>query len=109
MTPQQPGLLERLGQGIGRHIFKGRIALPKTEKKNGKQGNLDLQYHLTIDPVQAEQGTEVQIAVDRNGKKEKLKVLVPSGTKSGTRLRLKGKGILNDLHSGDLYLKIHIS
>ena len=107
--PQKPGILERLGQGIGRHILKKRIALPKTEKSNGKPGKLDLQYHLTIDPEQAEQGTEVQIAVDRNGTKEKLKVVVPPGTKSGTRLRLKGKGIPNDLQEGDLYLRIHVS
>lgn len=106
-APQKGGFLERLGQRIGRALLGGPKSLPQAQTRE-YPGEGDLHYHLSIDPEQARAGTEVKIAIDRGKSKERLSVRIPPGTKPGTRLRLRGKGIPKDGKSGDLYLTIHL-
>jgi len=87
---------------------KGQEASP-TPTKTGSA--YDLNFLLTISPQEARYGCEKQIAFHRAGKLERLKVKIPANIKSGTRLRLKGKGQLGKDPSltGDLYLNIVVA
>lgn len=101
------GLLKRLGQRIGRFLLGDQKSLPNgTEKVT--VGSEDLSYDLTLSSEDAQNGTWVTISIDRGQGHERLKVRIPPGTRSGTRLRLKGKGKRQDGTSGDLYLTVNL-
>lgn len=101
-----PGFLERLGQKIGRYLLGGTDALPQEKTQAGEKPG-DLHYHITLPPEEIERGTQIQIAIDRGMGRERLNVRIPPGTKTGTRLRLKSKGLVKGPASGDLYLTVH--
>jgi len=100
-------VLKRLGQKIS-HLLQGA----GTALLGGPSGSAlrreDLSYSLTVPSEQARRGSWVQIAVDRGRGRETLRVKIPAATRSGTRLRLKGRGRLAEGNSGDLYLTIHL-
>jgi DnaJ-class molecular chaperone len=109
-TPQikRPGILKRLGQKIGRYILGEPKALPNSEPKAAGQPE-DLTYKLTVPSDDAQRGTWVKISIDRGHGQETLNVKIPPGTRSGTRLRLKGKGIRRGQRIGDLYLTVNLT
>jgi curved DNA-binding protein len=72
-------------------------------------GNLDMVFDLNVSPAASREGGWVQIAVPRGRERETLKVRIPPNVRSGTRLRLKGKGLRRDAVAGDLYLTIRLS
>jgi DnaJ-class molecular chaperone len=104
---QPSGLLKRLGKKIGNFLLGSQKSLPAASQ-NSTLGPQDLTYNLTIPAEEAERGTWVIIAIDRGQGQEKLKVRVPPGTLSGTRLRLKGKGKRGRNGGGDLYLTVNL-
>jgi DnaJ-class molecular chaperone len=68
----------------------------------------DLNDVITIDPMQARMGTEIRYF--NRGRSKDLLVKVPSGTRDGQRIRLKGMGGRGKggEESGDLYLRVRI-
>jgi len=102
------GLLKRLGQKIGRFLLGDQKALPNGTQKVTVRSQ-DLTYDLTLPSEDAQNGTWVTIAIDRGQGQERLKVKIPPGTRSGVRLRLKGKGRRRDGGSGDLYLTVNLA
>jgi DnaJ-class molecular chaperone len=70
----------------------------------------DLDHHTTLEvtPPEAAAGGEKRVTYQRGGQVKNLMVKVPSGVKSGTRIRLKGMGMMAGKKSGDLYLHIKI-
>jgi len=97
--------LKRLGRRVSRIIGKGPKQLPG--HRDGVASG-DLTYSLVLDREAAENGTWVKVALDRGSGRESLKVKVPARTKSGTRLRIRGKGMKGP-DPGDLYLVIRVS
>jgi curved DNA-binding protein len=61
-------------------------------------------YEITISKDQAKKGMEKDLA--RNGKK--IRVNVPAGIKSGTKIRLTNARQVTDGQPGDIYLKVKI-
>ena len=106
--PLLPRVLRHLGQTIGRYLFGRGEALQHGETQVPTRSE-DLEYSLKVSPRDARQGAWVKIAIDRGQGMEILKVRIPPGTRSGTRLRLKGKGYLQGPRQGDLYLTIRHS
>jgi DnaJ-class molecular chaperone len=104
---QPSGFLKRLGKKIGKFLLGSQKALP-AGIQNVTPGTQDLSYNLTITSEEAKLGTWVTIAVDRGQGQEKLKVRIPPGTRSGTRLRLTGKGKRRGNGSGHLYLTVNL-
>jgi curved DNA-binding protein CbpA len=104
---QPSGFLKRLGNKIGKFLLGSQKALPAGSQK-ATPGTQDLSYNLTITSEEAKLGTWVTIAIDRGQGQEKLKVRIPPGTPSGTRLRLTGKGKRRGNGSGHLYLTVNL-
>jgi len=96
-------------------LFKGARALakvlldPRGARSLAGANSLDVYDELPLTRWEAESGTRKRIALKRKGRVEEVMVKVPAGVKSGTKLRLKGKG-LNDRRgkAGDLYLAVKI-
>jgi curved DNA-binding protein len=107
---QGPGLLSRLGrtlQGlVGGLGWAARFAL----RAGGQQEGPDLVHDLAITPAEARAGARKHVRVSRGGQTEEILVTIPAGVKSGTRLRLRGKGrVGEDGAPGDLYLRVQLS
>jgi DnaJ-class molecular chaperone len=105
---QPAGVLQRLGQKFG-NFLKGAARAVLAGPPSSRPGAEDLAYNLTVPSERARRGSWVQIAVDRGRGQEMLRVKIPAGTRSGTRLRLKGKGRVGERRVGDLYLTVHFA
>ncbi len=104
---QPRGLLSAIGHGIKAAIdwVSGVLSGGLGPSAEG----LNLRYHLTITAQEAAAGTRKRVAFMRGEHLEELMVTIPPGIRSGTRLRLTGKGLEGDAGArGDLYLRITI-
>jgi len=79
-------------------LFFGRSRRPRRGR--------DLEYSLTVDFADAVRGLEQELTI--GGKK--MKVKVPPGARTGTRLRFVGQGEPGpqNLPSGDLYIRLEV-
>lgn len=87
------------GRGGGRGGFRA-----------GPQKGSDLEMETDVSFRDAAQGAEKLIAFRRNGKREELKVKIPSGIDNGSKIRIAGKGGQGEGGgpAGDLYLIIRV-
>lgn len=99
------GILSRFGRKI-ETLLLGHAPKPIAHGKA-----LDITYHLTLTRREASSGSKIRIAYERGKTSQKLDVTIPPGTRSGSRLRLRGKGRPNlpGGAPGDLYLHIKIA
>ncbi len=98
-------LLGRLGGPRGASGFPGGKGSKWNSAKNSI--NLDAEVKVQINFAESFQGTSRTLSVNE----ERVQVKIPSGVKSGSRLRLKGKGNIQPGmgRRGDLYLIIQVS
>jgi DnaJ-class molecular chaperone len=96
---KKPGLWQKIGQK-----FK-QLAWGQTEPENK-----DMHFSLPLSAQEAYRGTEVTIAIERDGKQERLRVKVPPGSRQGTVLRLRNKGQpgKGSEPPGDAYLQLEM-
>ncbi|MFC1941731.1 DnaJ domain-containing protein [Chloroflexota bacterium] len=109
MSTYKPDWLEKtltkVIAGIGKFVFKRLFG-----SQFGTPTGHNLDHHATLDltPAEAAAGVEKRVTYQRNGKSKNLMVKVPSGVKPGTKIRLRGMGIVSGEKSGDLYLHVQI-
>lgn len=102
------GLLSAIAQGIKAAIDWGLRMLSGGLGPSG--GGLNLRYHLAITSQEAATGARKRVAFMRDDQLEELMVTIPPGIRSGTRLRLRGRGLKGDAGArGDLYLRVTIT
>jgi DnaJ-class molecular chaperone len=102
------GLLPAIGRGIKAGFAWMRQMLSGGEDPAASGSNL--RYHLTITSQEAASGAQKRVAFMRGDQLEELMVTIPAGIRSGTRLRLKGKGLLGPEGTrGDLYLRVTVT
>jgi DnaJ-class molecular chaperone len=103
---RQPGWLERqltrLFARAGRFLLKRLLGIEYTP-------NLDLHSSLELTLEEAAGGGEKEVSYQRGRRKKKLMVKIPTGTRTGTTIRLKGMGLVENKKAGDLYLHIEVS
>jgi DnaJ-class molecular chaperone len=101
----KPGLMERIAarvfNGITRFILK---------KLFGIEYKPDLNIHTELEIIQQEalSGVEREITYQRGNRKKKLLVKIPAGVEGGTKIRLKGMGLVQKEAKGDLIIHIKI-
>jgi len=109
VSTYKPSLIERLLTGIAVKI--GKYALRKLlgfQYEALPKQSLDQHIEFEISPAGATVGCEKGITYKRGKQTRKLMVKIPPGVKAGTKIRLKGMGIIEGKKSGDLYLHIKI-
>ena len=109
LTIHKPGWIEKLLSKmivrIGRYILRAFFGFefePLPEHK------LDRHIELEISPAEAAAGGEKQVHYKKGSETKRLMVRIPSGVKSGTKIRLKGIGLTENKSSGDLYLHVRV-
>jgi DnaJ-class molecular chaperone len=107
-SPTRPR--ESLVRKVGRKLHELAWGESEDRRAGPGRGKRDLRYTLTVTPQEARTGTEIAVSYRRGGKEERLSVKVPPGTRPGTLLRLRGKGLqAKSGKTGDLYLRVNIS
>jgi DnaJ-class molecular chaperone len=103
---RQSGWLERqltrLFARIGRFLLKRLLGIEYTP-------NLDLHSSLELTPEEAAGGGEKEVSYQRGRRQKKLMVKIPTGTRTGTTIRLRGMGLVDNKKAGDLYLHVKVS
>jgi DnaJ-class molecular chaperone len=82
--------------------FKGMF-----EKKESKSP-LDMDFYLSIPPLEALNGARKKISYQVNEKTEQLLVRIPPNFPSGGKLRIRDKGKSQGEKRGDLILSVHV-
>jgi len=100
---------EMLGRGAGRSATEYRSSSSSPGASSSYSSSTspsDSEGSVKLSFSEAFNGTEKQFILG----KETVKVRIPSGTKSGSRLRIKGKGASSSLSGqrGDLFLNIEL-
>ncbi len=109
VSTYKPGLMERVLTRITLKV--GKYALRKLfglQYEALPKQSFDQHIELEISPAEATVGCEKGITYKRGKQTRKLMVKIPSGVKAGTKIRLKGIGIMEGEKPGDLYLHIKI-
>jgi DnaJ-class molecular chaperone len=112
---QQPvGFLDKwakkIGQKVGHYLLKKLAGILEAPAESPQKKGLDLFSVLSISLQEAIHGTEKIFNYQTNGKTERVRIKIPAGIRTGTRLRLKGKGLkTREGAVGDLYLEIQVS
>lgn len=109
VSTYKPSLIERLFSRIAVKI--GKYALRKLfgfEYEPLPKQELDQHIELEIPLAEAASGGEKEVTYKKGGRTKRLMVKIPPGVKSGTKIRLKGMGIIEGRKSGDLYLHIEV-
>ncbi len=109
LSTYKPSLLQRLLSkitvSIGSYIIRKLFA---SQYEPLIKPDLDLHIELELSPTEAATGGEKPVIYKRGKKPKQLLVKIPAGVKSGTKIRLKGMGIIDDKKAGDLYLHIKV-
>ena len=109
LSTYQPNWLERLLSRIAVKI--GTFALRRlfgSQYESLPGENLDQHIELEVSPTEATVGGEKDITYKMGNQTKRLRVKIPPGVKPGTKLRLRGMGVMGDKKQGDLYLHIKI-
>ena len=109
LSTYKPGLIERFLLSIATKI--GKFVLHRLfgfQFEPSPKQKLDQHIELEISPTEAASGGEKQVTYRTGDKIKNLMVKIPSGVKTGTRIRLKGMGIIIDKKHGDLYLHVRV-
>ena len=105
----KPSLMERLASRVAIKVGKyvlGKLFNLKYEPL--PEQSLDQHIELEISPAEAAAGCEKDLTYKRGRQTKGLMVKVPAGVKTGTRIKLKGMGIIKGKKQGNLYLNIKI-
>jgi curved DNA-binding protein CbpA len=96
---------------LGRLAHAGRVllGLRRGALKPASAGR-DLTVELRLTRSEADRGGRKRLTVEREGGRDELVVTIPSGIRSGAKLRLRGKGRrTSGGPPGDLYLAVEVS
>jgi len=96
---------EKVTKALGRKA-SNPPADPTPSPDIGKK-NLDITYYTPLNEEELKQGKSIQVLVySEEGREQTLKIKIPPGSRTGQKLRIRGKGNVGPSGSGDLFLHL---
>lgn len=103
-------LLKSVGSAFGSLLDSGYKAITQSRKKSPSPSisyqDLDTTYNTPLTGAELLHGKTIQVQVYSENGEQTLQVKIPAGSRSGQKLRLRGKGRTSPLGRGDLYLHL---
>ncbi len=95
-----------IGDLFSQIFGKRRRASWKEETTTGSIRGRDLEHQMELSLEDAYKGVTTELSINRGERLERVKVRIPPGVDTGTRVRVAGKGLpgIQGGPSGDLYL-----
>ncbi len=106
--PKKESLLKTVAHTVGNLL--GNRQQPQSSENLAKPPppNTDITYITPITSDELKSGKAVQVATTGPDGQELLKVTIPSGSRAGQKLRIRGKGRVSEHGRGDLYLVLEL-
>jgi len=101
--PSSKGLLRSIGGAVGRLLSGGAKQIGETSGATHAELPVTT-YTAHLSSRELLDGKVIQMVTQGPDGPERLKVTVPAGSRSGQKLRLRGKGTLGPDGRGDLYI-----
>lgn len=98
-------LLQNMGRTFGSLLGSSKEQAEPVVKPK-ETGADDLTYLMRLTREELAQGKSVQVVSQGPEGQEMLRVKIPPGSRSGTKLRLRGRGLSGQSGRGDLYLQL---
>jgi molecular chaperone DnaJ len=76
-----------------------------TKDKSFWREGLDIHYRAPVSSTEADQGGKIRVPTITN---QKVDLKIPPGTKSGTKFRLRGLGLVKDGNKGDEIVEVDV-
>jgi curved DNA-binding protein len=103
-------LLKSVGNAFGSLLNSGYRAITQGRQKGTTtpigHPALDTTYNTPLTGAELQNGKTIQVLVYGESGEQTLQVKIPAGSRSGQKLRLRGKGSISPLGRGDLYLQL---
>lgn len=109
--PGFDGLGDLFGELFNMGGVRGRRPSTGAGRARGSEASVrgqDISTSVEISFSEAIYGTEREITIDRDGRRERIKVKIPPGVDSGSRVRVAGKGGGGAREAGDMYLDVRV-
>jgi DnaJ-class molecular chaperone len=90
-------------QLFGARGARGGAKQPRGRAQQPPRGQ-DVEYPVTLTFEQAARGTNLPLQINRGGSLETIDVKIPPGVKTGSRVRIKGRGEHSGGEPGDLFI-----
>jgi DnaJ-class molecular chaperone len=69
----------------------------------------EVEYPVKLSFIQAARGTTLPLTISRGNRSETIDVKIPGGVKTGSRVRIKGKGSIGPNGQGDLFVIVQVT
>jgi len=104
--PPKKSILKSLGSAVGSLLGGGKKKSQEPEQVSHHPPQLDMTYTVTLSPAELQAGKTLDLVTMGPNGQEKLRIKVPAGSRSGQKLRLKGRGFADSQGRGDLYVRL---
>jgi DnaJ-class molecular chaperone len=104
---ESPGLIGQIGKAV-KGIASAVGRLLGSGDAGGEPRGEDVTQDFPVTREEALHGARRKFRLHRDGEIEEILVTIPAGVRSGTKLRLRGKGAKGSQGAGDLYLRVEI-
>lgn len=99
-------LLKSIGSKVTKALGGRQTAQQSPQPSTHVSKNLDVTYHTPLTQDELHDGKSIQVLVYGEQGEQTLKVKIPPGSRTGQKLRIKGKGKVGPRGRGDLYLHL---
>jgi curved DNA-binding protein len=105
---QQPGAFgDIFDQLFGE---RGAFGRGRRQRREPEEANLgDIEYPVTLTFQQAARGHTLPVQINRGNRTDTVEVKIPSGVKTGSRVRLRGRGGRGPTGPADLFIIVNVA